>query len=443
MLSFRSCVVGLCLPLVLLLFGLLTNHAAAQSVTVVNIVDSANAPYTGFNEFCLNNVGTVAFTATRNAGGSGIYTGNGGTLVTIADTDNAGFDAIESYPALNDSGTVVFYAYKQNVRAGIYSGNGGVLTTVATTDGSTFSDFGLPFSGSINNAGTVAFSGSRTDGNSGVYSGSGGAITTIAERSSPIVELISRSPVINDSGVVAFEASPDRGGAGIYTGSGGALTPIVQTTPTGSTQVFFPMINSSGAVAFLATTGLGERSIHVGSGGALTTIVDAVAQGFSHLDTPALNDSGVVVFVARTGMDTQAIYTGSGGSLTRIAASDDVFASFYSNPRINNSGTVAFRSGLRGGEGIFAALSGNSAPISIIGAGSLLFGSPVTGLLWGNGGLNDASQIVFRYDLQNGRSGIAVATITAAIVPEPGTGLLAAVATGLGIVRWVRHKRAL
>ena len=49
--------------------------------------------------------------------------------------------------------------------------------------------------------------------------------------------------------------------------------------------------------------------------------------------------------------------------------------------------------------------------MAVIGAGDALFGSTVTGLDLGRFALNDRDQLAFHYDLQDGRSGVAIVSL--------------------------------
>ena len=64
-----------------------------------------------------------------------------------------------------------------------------------------------------------------------------------------------------------------------------------------------------------------------------------------------------------------------------------------------------------GGEGVFVELSGGASPVAVIETGDALFGSIVTGLDLGRFALNDRDQLAFHYDLQDGRSGVAILSL--------------------------------
>ena len=78
---------------------------------------------------------------------------------------------------------------------------------------------------------------------------------------------------------------------------------------------------------------------------------------------------------------------------------------------INNRGDVAFfATETVGRDGIFVELTGGSNPVPVIETGDALFGSTVVTLSTGRFSLNASGQIAFRYQLADGRSGIAVAS---------------------------------
>jgi hypothetical protein len=119
-----------------------------------------------------------------------------------------------------------------------------------------------------------------------------------------------------------------------------------------------------------------------------------------------VNNAGVVVFNAFLGNNEQAIITGSGGDLTVVADTSGPFSDFgfFGGPSINDSGEVAFNATLDGafGSGIYTG----SDPLtdSVIEVGDALGGSIVTNALICSEGLNNAGQIAFVAQLEDGRT---------------------------------------
>ena len=83
------------------------SNASAASFSFVNVADSSG-PFNDVGLPVLNNSGTVAFGAGLDMGGSGIFTGSGGSTTTIVDTSGP-FADLRGY-SLNNDGTVAFLA---------------------------------------------------------------------------------------------------------------------------------------------------------------------------------------------------------------------------------------------------------------------------------------------------------------------------------------------
>ena len=125
-----------------------------------------------------------------------------------------------------------------------------------------------------------------------------------------------------------------------------------------------------------------------------------------------INDAGVVADVAFLNSGNIEIFTGNGKGAVARTDPNSSFFTFSEHPSINNRGAVAFFANeSSGGEGIFVELTGGASPVAVIEVGDSLFGSIVTVLDLGRFGLNDHNQLAFQYSLQDGRSGIAIASL--------------------------------
>lgn len=280
------------------------------------------------------------------------------TFTKIADESDSFFSGNFSLPALNDSGTVVFRGSSDKVGEGIFTGSGGAITTIADTQGPFF---GFPDNFAkgpvINNAGTVAFNALLDDGSEGIFTSRNGSITTIADTNGPFSRF--SSPTINNRGTLAFKAFLDDGVEGIFTSSGGVITAIADSRgPFSSFSQLFgipsiPAINNQNAVAFRALLNSGEAGIFVSDGKTITTIADTKGQFSDFGSEPDINDQGIVAFLAGLDQDFrpdlpdqgEGIFISDKGEITAIADTNGpVFGEFrgFSNPGINNQGTVAF-----------------------------------------------------------------------------------------------------
>jgi hypothetical protein len=274
------------------------------------------------------------------------------------------------------------------------------------------------------------------------------------------------TPSVNASGSVAFWGDTDLSASNLYVSDGETAARIGarnDALPGGGTVNKFdePHLNDSGQVAYFTTMNGGPALgvyLYNGAGGTTTRIAATgdVAPGggtFSLLGTTSMNDLGAVAFHSTTtGGPADALYRYSGGVLTRIAALGDPALAAGSPTgiwgwnTINNNGLTAFatRTGANTTTVIQGIYTGDGTTTAkVVALGDALFGSTVTNLGLNKQSLNDAGQVAFNFTLQDGRSGVAVATPqAAAAVPEPGTLALASFPIlALAAVRTVRRRR--
>ncbi len=191
----------------------------------------------------LNDRGTVAF-AGITANGRGIFTGSGGALTPIATTSSAAPGLTGNFTnffetLLSNSGAVVFRGIASN-GSGIYTGSGGALQTVASTTqaapviGGNFSAFSKL---AVNDVGAVAFLGTSNSAGApkGLYLGDGQELVTVAYTGQTIagstvtsltfVGGVDRggSSQINNNGQITYRAT-------LYNGT--TTTAVILFTPT-------------------------------------------------------------------------------------------------------------------------------------------------------------------------------------------------------------------
>jgi hypothetical protein len=336
--------------------------AEAKDFKFTRIVDSSQG-LTPDGCPAINDAGEVAFKAVSDQFEEAIFRADKRTLTTIVSESAAGFSFLGRNPSLNDVGQVSFAA-RLSGRGGeaILVGSGGPLTEVARTEPGPFNFFG--FDTSVNDGGEVAFKAELDDFDEGLFVGSGGPVTTIYLASSSQFLGDDSRPSINDAGQIAFEEDLDDFTHGV----------------------------------FLFTEG------------GFVTIADENSPVVDFAFNPQLNDAGVVAFTAFLDDGGSGVFTGSGGPLTTVADTSGPFSFFsFAGPSINNSGTVAFGASLDTGEsGIFVGPD----PVAdrVILTGEKLHGATVTNAFVCSEGLNDAGQIVFVAQLDDGSTGIFVAT---------------------------------
>jgi hypothetical protein len=342
--------------------GLLATSARGASYTFTNIADSDGMFTTTWGIGpSINNSGVVAFLGFLDAGGSGIFVGNGSTVTPIALSGSTFTSFGTQDTPINNSGFVAFFASPAAGGGAVFASDGTTTKTIAS--GPPFNTLPSNTIVSINNAGAVAFESGNTGATSALYVGNGsGPPAALYRASDPMFSIIATRMSINDSGQVAFSAFLDAGGSGIYRGDGGTPAPIALSS-----------------------------------------------QGYSSFNNPALamNNAGTVVFIG--GLDgSQHVFTGNGGATTSLVNTGGAFAT-VNFPAINSAGRVAFFATEPSGN---KHIQTGPDPVAdkVIRNSDPLFGSIVNDLRFSTTGLNDSCQVAFYYSLTDGRKGIAVAT---------------------------------
>jgi hypothetical protein len=313
-------------------------------------------------------------------------------------------------PAINDAGAVAFKAVSDQFVEAIFRADETGFTTIVSEDAAGFSFLGR--NPSLNELGQVSFA-ARLSGAGGeaILVGSGGPLTTIARTEPGEFNFFGFDTSLNNAGEVAFKAELDNFDEGLFVGSGGPVT----TVYVASTSQFLgddsrPSINDAGQIAFEEDLDDFTHGIFLFSGGEFMTIADENSPVVDFAFNPQLNGGGVVVFTAFRDDGEMGVFTGSGGPLATVADTTGPYSFFsFSGPSINDEGAVAFGASLDTGEsGIFVGPD----PVAdrVIMTGERLRGSRVTNVFICSEGLNNAGQIVFGAQFDDGRSGIFVAT---------------------------------
>ena len=351
-------------------------------------------------------------------------------FVNVADSTQ-GFGRFSQFPAINNRGAVAFVATRIGQGQGVFKWRHGRITTIAQSGGllSSFGDDVV-----INAAGVVGYDANVSTGVSdrAIFTSNGIWTKTIVDATQQgFIGRFLGSPSINDSGTVAFFASRNNFSQAVFTGDGGALTNLADTTNTNfigfgntainnSGEVTFPGSRDDGSVGVFIATPVEEHADEDGAPPVTPGTIRAIgdpsnpifSDPFLSFGDPVINQAGIVADVAFLSGGKLEIFTGDDSGTTARTDPSSPFFTSSEHPSINNRGAVAFYANeLSGGVGIFVELTGGASPVAVIEAGDALFGSTVTGLDLGRFALNDHDQLAIHYDLQDGRSGVAIVSL--------------------------------
>jgi hypothetical protein len=253
----------------------------------------------------------------------------------------------------------------------------------------------------------------------GIYKVSGATATELTAGTGLVA--FNTPPSINGNGMVAFSTSAMPPGAShIYTSDGVTRTPIVDTTGPFS-DFRDVMIIDSGAIVFEASLDANISSgVYLAQGGTVTTIANNASGQFLGARDPSINNAGDIAFIGFTAGGNSSLYLSRGGVITPY---DLDSISYVGGTHINSSGSVAFV-GAFPQNGIYT--THETGVYEVISVGDPLFGSTLSTLAF-NHGYSDNGQVAFRYELADGRRGIAVGTP----VPEPAGALLLGLALAI------------
>ena len=323
----------------------------------------------------INNSGTVVWTDNRFSDPQRILTSDGGELTTIADTSGpfSNFGGVAGNPAasmpdINDAGTVAFFANLDVGSEGIFTGDGITTTTIADTSGAldtfaTFCNGGCSLalvrtSPAINNSGQVAFSATLDNRFEGIFRGDGSTLTTIVETSGLGPFQFVGAPDINDSGTVVFWANGRQFGnpEGIFASSGGSIATVVDDL-TGMFSYFsMPSLNNNGTVAFFAgirAESGGGSGIFIAKDGVITTVADTNGPFSTFFSGQvSLNDHDEVAFMAALDTGQFCVFRGGLGVAVEgvLCTGDSVFGRTAEvndifRRALNNVGQIVFLEG--------------------------------------------------------------------------------------------------
>lgn len=326
-----------------------------------------------------------------------------------------GFTDFQSFPAINNQGAVAFVAVKSGVGQGVFRTREQEVTTIASAlDG--LVNFGND--PAINASGVVAFDATTATNSVAIFTGDGHSKKLIADsKLNGLLRIGVGSPSINAAGTVAFESIRSDLGtpSSVFTGNGGPLTTIVTTSRTGFGAFGNVAINDAGKIVFSAGLSNGVQGIFTTPGTPVDIVDTTTHPEFGFFGDPVINNAGTIADVAFlfSSIGIEIISGNAKGITPRTDPANPVFTN-SEHPSINNHGAVAFyafpNTGTTDPTGIFLEVSGGHSLIPVIKPGDSLFGSTVKSVDLGRFALNDRFELVFQYSLNDGRSGIALAS---------------------------------
>ena len=306
--------------------NVLNNNAGVYRTDGVNVTTVADTtgPLELLSFIDMNDAGQVAFSALDPFVFNiwGIYRGDGNSVVTLADHTSWPFSEgtgqrieIWQLPSINNSGAVAFSA-TGGIRgitagSGIFSGTGGNLTTIAHAAGLDGPAYYFTSTAEINSVGNVAFVGQSVVPDpisvlhrAGIFVGNGGTTTTVIAPGGAYDIDTTRYFGFNDEGVVATAAIREEG-TDVLRIDGASVEVIAGPYE----DVHEVGLNNGGEVAFLAEfapntdgifTGpdpLADRVIAEGDPLFGSTLLELKPSFFSNnkwMDGP--NESGQIAF---------------------------------------------------------------------------------------------------------------------------------------------------
>jgi hypothetical protein len=383
------------------------NHSGAPAVIAGKDFKRSRRLGTAFATILM---AVLPLTAFGEASSEAIGT-NAARFVNVVD-NTQGFSSFGSAPAINNALAVAFESAGTGFESGsVWKWNNGRLTRIATSADGSLRRFGDVVV--INSAGRVGFSAGVVNGNDSIIAtGDGGALNVIASANATGLvggQFLGISAINERGDVVFLGVRKGFGSQAIFAGKGGPLTPVVDTaTDANFAALGNADIDASGKVAFRGFLADGTEGIFLRDN-ALHDVVDTNNPSLADFLDPVINNKGTVGSAAFLQAGGLAVFTANARGITPRTNSSSF--SLVDNVSINNLDDVAFfATETVGRDGIFVEPTGSSNPVPVIETGDPLFGSTVVALSIGRFSLNDGGWITFRYELADGRTGIAVAS---------------------------------
>jgi len=263
----------------------------------------------------INEVGEVAFQATR-AAGAGIFFSDGRGTKELFGPPR--LQDVTSHPDINGARATAFYGELELGRPAVVVSEERHLYAIAEADGNRFASIG-PAGPTMNGSGAVAFRAERSDGASGLYLANRESVAVVAETDERWARFHGL-PLVNERRAVVFRADRHDGRQGIYAWREGATRSIVETGTSFETISLFPSA-SNGVIAFAATLSEGGAAVFTAEPKRITRVVDP-GEPFESYRGALISTAGVVRIATPNG-GTLGLFEGPDPDAGRILAIGD------------------------------------------------------------------------------------------------------------------------
>jgi len=412
-----------------LFVSIVSASAAHAQPAFVKIADNTG-PLDSLTAPTIADSGIVAFWSGRDAGGRGIYTGDGSfPLRTIVEGGiSSGIGVYQGHYGVSLDGHVAYALTTTGRDAAIYRGNGlapsALIESATTAFGSTYSPLAINAFGQVAFVKRLDIGSSKT--NMAVYrSDRGGAPAARMKTGDAIrgggtlMGFNTSEPLLSTSGHVAAVATAKDRFGGIYRAEQGTTPTVSKIVPDSVTSISTSnKISGTGRIAHVTgAAGSAPSGVFLGIGNEVRAergTTTTYPPPFTVLSVGGVNSRGGVVFWGNKPGTTRVAFYHDGTALAEIAvaATSTELGEIY-NATLNEEGTWALLASRRSGGTALYAGNRTTARFMVIGVGSPLFDSTVSELSVINPSgtnatyLNVRNQIAFSYRLANGKVGIA------------------------------------
>jgi hypothetical protein len=324
------------------------------------------------------------------------------TLTSIATNSGRFADFAPYVPSISDAGVVAFQAALADGHSGVFTGDGQSIVDVAVTASAACPAREFASHPDINRAGTLAvYAALKAGGEAVLLVQPDGRITPVVDGADGFCGIGPLGPTMNEDGDVAFRATLPDGRASVGLWRGGRLHAVADAGERFASFEGLPVVGQGGQVVFRAGLPGGQQGVFVHGPGRC----DAVVVTGDELEEigrfPAMDDHGVVAFAARRRRGGWGVFSASAGRLACLVGAEAGFEGFR-GVLVNNAGPVVFYATPVGGQlGVYAGA--DPARHRVLGLGDSLFGAAVADFALNPVSVNAQGQLAIRVALADGR----------------------------------------